>query len=101
MVMFALKIPVRLLVVMFFSAFFLPTFFISHRPLQQPSRMQRVKLLISHPQVHDWMLIMMVFVFVLIDVVIMTVYTGLEVTGEGATLVTNGENSITVSGVSL
>jgi gamma-aminobutyric acid type B receptor len=49
-------------------------------------------------QVHDWMLILMVLCFVVIDVVIMAVYTGLEASGEGATLVVNREREITITG---
>ena len=46
------------------------------------------------------MLILIVVCLVVVDVLIMAVYTGLEVNGEGATLVINGEDEMTVSGVS-
>ena len=47
------------------------------------------------------MLILIVMCLVVVDVIIMLIYTGLEVYGEGASLVVNGEMEVTVSGVSL
>ena len=52
-------------------------------------------------QFHDWMLITAVLCLVVLDVVIMTVYTSLEATtGGGASRVPNREQHKTVSGVS-
>ena len=46
------------------------------------------------------MLAMMVVCLVAVDVLVLTVYTGLEVRGQGASLVVNREDEITVTGVS-
>ena len=49
----------------------------------------------------DWMLILIVMCLVMLDVVILAVYTGLELsTGNGASRVANRENKMSVSGVS-
>ena len=42
---------------------------------------------------------MIVMCLVVVDVVIMIIYTSLEVSGGGASLVINGEMEVTVSGV--
>ena len=46
------------------------------------------------------MLVLVVLCLVVIDVVIMSVYTGLEASRGGASLVVNRENDITITGVS-
>ena len=47
------------------------------------------------------MLVLVVLCLVVIDVVIMSVYTGLEASRGGASLVVNRENEITITGVSV
>ena len=47
------------------------------------------------------MLVLVVLCLVVIDVVIMSVYTGLETSRGGASLVVNRENEITITGVSV
>ena len=45
------------------------------------------------------MLVLMVLLLVIVDAVILSVYTALEANGEGASLVINREKEITVTGV--
>ena len=52
-----------------------------------------------YPQVRDLMLVLMVLLLVIVDAVILSVYTVLEANREGASLVVNREKEITVTGV--
>ena len=62
--------------------------------------MYGVKAPYSLLQVQDWMLILIVMCFVIIDVGIMAIYTGLEVSQGGASRVINQELEKTLAGVS-
>ena len=50
-------------------------------------------------QVQDWMLVLIVMCLVVVDVIIMAIYTGLEISMGGASKAVNRENEKTVSGV--
>ena len=62
--------------------------------------MYGIKALCSLLQVKDWILIFIVTCFVIIDMGIMAIYTGLEVSQGGASRVINQELEKTLAGVS-